>query len=147
MPGSPLYRCIACAFERAHNRPSAKSSPPMPTVEAAPAGGGSHANDSSRVPCRGGTLTACVGARPAAARETFCAACLGSALDLDHFLAAGSLRLSRATGLAERPWGHSLAALVVAVRSIPRPILTVFFMYVVRECGARRYTMYLHLCV
>lgn len=48
--------------------------------------------------------------------EVAFAACIGIALDLDHFLAAGSLRLSKATSLAGRPWGHCVAALVVAVR-------------------------------
>ncbi|CAM9419998.1 unnamed protein product [Pylaiella littoralis] len=52
-------------------------------------------------------------ASAAAVAEIVLAACVGSALDLDHFLAAGSLRLSRATGLAGRPWGHCVAALVV----------------------------------
>lgn len=52
----------------------------------------------------------------ARAREVLLAACLGSALDADHFLAAGSIRLSRATALAGRPWGHSLAMLILAVR-------------------------------
>lgn len=49
--------------------------------------------------------------------ESLLAACLGSALDVDHFLAAGSLRLSKASGLAQRPWGHSVAVLLAAVRT------------------------------
>lgn len=60
----------------------------------------------------------CTARRPsaAAALEVLFAASVGSALDLDHFLAAGSVRLSRATALAGRPWGHCVAALIVAVR-------------------------------
>lgn len=50
------------------------------------------------------------------AMESFLAACLGSALDVDHFLAAGSLRLSKARGLTQRSWGHSIAVLLLAVR-------------------------------
>lgn len=67
----------------------------------------------------GGAGGGCMARRPsaAAALEVLFAACVGSALDLDHFLAAGSLRLSRATALAGRPWGHCVAALIVAVRS------------------------------
>ncbi|CAM9877347.1 unnamed protein product, partial [Ectocarpus fasciculatus] len=62
----------------------------------------------------------CTARRPsaAAALEVLFAACVGSALDLDHFLAAGSLRLSRATGLAGRPWGHCVAALIVAALAV-----------------------------
>lgn len=50
-------------------------------------------------------------------REAFIAACIGSLLDVDHFLAAGSIRLSQATGLSNRPWCHSVVALFVAVRN------------------------------
>ncbi|CAN0491457.1 unnamed protein product, partial [Scytosiphon promiscuus] len=46
--------------------------------------------------------------------EALVAACVGSLLDLDHFLAAGSIRLSQATGLSNRPWCHSVVALFVA---------------------------------
>ncbi|CBJ32551.1 conserved unknown protein [Ectocarpus siliculosus] len=62
----------------------------------------------------------CTARRPsaAAALEVLFAACVGSALDLDHFLAAGSVRLSRATALAGRPWGHCVAALIVAAFAV-----------------------------
>ncbi|CAM9693075.1 unnamed protein product [Ectocarpus sp. 12 AP-2014] len=62
----------------------------------------------------------CTARRPsaAAALEVLFAACVGSALDLDHFLAAGSVRLSRATALGGRPWGHCVAALIVAAFAV-----------------------------
>lgn len=68
---------------------------------------------------RGGLARTDEGGRAASASglvEIVFAACVGSALDVDHFMAAGSLRLSKATGLAGRPWGHCVAALVAAVR-------------------------------
>ncbi|CAM9339258.1 unnamed protein product [Choristocarpus tenellus] len=45
---------------------------------------------------------------------------MGSFLDLDHFAAAGSFRLSQALGLSARPWGHSTSAklLIVSVCSV-----------------------------
>lgn len=51
----------------------------------------------------------------ATTREIIFTACCGSVLDFDHFLAAGSLKLSSATRLANRPWGHCMAAVVLAV--------------------------------
>ncbi|CAM9582329.1 unnamed protein product, partial [Discosporangium mesarthrocarpum] len=63
--------------------------------------------------------------------ELFLAGCLGSFVDLDHFVAAGSLRLSQALGLAARPWGHSILALFLGVSDFPPlssypPMLSLF---------------------
>lgn len=46
--------------------------------------------------------------------EAAIAAIAGSAIDLDHFIAAGSLSLRAATGLRRRPFAHSTAFVLVA---------------------------------
>jgi len=51
-----------------------------------------------------------VGLSPSTSRELIAAFTVGSWLDLDHFLAAGSLRLQDATRLSHRPFGHALLA-------------------------------------
>jgi hypothetical protein len=49
-------------------------------------------------------------------RENILATVFGSMVDIDHFVAAGSLSLSAATNLPSRPWGHCLfTGLIVSV--------------------------------
>jgi hypothetical protein len=50
----------------------------------------------------------------ASPRELLCVAALGVSLDVDHFIAARSLRPSLALALTERPFGHALLFLVAA---------------------------------
>lgn len=120
LPGSPLHWCISCALRRFTTGTPQESGEIMPAEDSckdldtpAPCERSKRQSEIAAAAAagRGGAM-----ARRAIAAEIFFAACVGSLLDLDHFLAAGSLRLSRATGLDGRPWGHSVAALVVAVR-------------------------------
>lgn len=131
LPGSPLHRCgVSCAPRRRTKAPPTPI-PRTPSAGNTTSAEGSWEDFDAVQPCRrarpeaeeekGGSAARSdeAGGRGASASgfvEVVFAACVGSALDLDHFVAAGSLRLSRATGLAERPWGHCVAALVVAVR-------------------------------
>lgn len=115
LPGSPLHRCASCVPLRKPKQQQLAGRPP-------PAGSRSRLEskyvvtiEPSTTPSRIAAATAGSGRAPAV-REILFVACVGSALDLDHFLAAGSLRLSRATSLGERPWGHSVVALFLAVR-------------------------------
>lgn len=50
-------------------------------------------------------------ASPHPVRDLFLAAVMSSAVDLDHFIAAGSLSLAKATHLQKRPFGHSVLVL------------------------------------
>lgn len=56
-------------------------------------------------------------------RDTLAAAIVGSAVDLDHFVAAGSLSLRAATRLQSRPWLHSVLA-VIALPALVVPLST-----------------------
>lgn len=139
LPGSPLRRCYSCSFARKARTLPPPTPPPLPRLQPQPTKTSSTSMDGS---CRdleatqsSSTAFMCQHTRPpppegrrassvrrasaAVVAEVVLAACAGSALDLDHFVAAGSLRLSRAMDLAGRPWGHCVAALVVAVRKSP----------------------------
>lgn len=136
LPGSPVHRCVSSALRRYTNKAPPPPTPTPPTHPRTPAAGSTLTETRSRdldavVPYlhtrprgegRGGSAARSEaggrerGGSASGVVEIVFAAFVGSALDLDHFLAAGSLRLSRATGLPGRPWGHCVAALVVAVR-------------------------------
>lgn len=45
--------------------------------------------------------------------ETVLSMLIGSAVDIDHFVAAGSISLTAATHLPTRPWGHAVLSCVV----------------------------------
>lgn len=138
LPGSPLHRCVSYAlFRFRRRRRRAKATPTIATPS--PNGGDLEMTDQPLVrPDRwqAHKTTAAAAGREGRVggtrKEILLTACCGSMLDFDHFLAAGSLRLSRATGLAERPWGHCVAAVVLAVsergRTNERTIL--FFLFV-----------------
>lgn len=117
-PGSPLHRCVSYPLLRLRRRRrraliALKKSTPSPK------GGDLKMTDQSLVsPSRGeahATAADREGRFGATMREIIFTACCGSVLDFDHFLAAGSLKLSSATRLANRPWGHCVAAVVLAV--------------------------------
>ena len=115
LPGSPLHRCMSCALPPARRQKTtnARTSPTRAETASALAVGedvDTIVEPSTEVPPRARA------GRGLMAREAFVAACVGSLLDFDHFLAAGSIRLSQATGLSSRPWCHSVMALFVAVR-------------------------------
>ncbi|CAM9177685.1 unnamed protein product [Scytosiphon promiscuus] len=139
LPGSPMHRCYSCFRHRARARrprndrrknappqpPSSPASPPpMPLVKATKEEV-HDANEGFDVESMKGppTMTRPASERrnpragrssvPAVVVEVVFTAGVGSLLDLDHFFAAGSLRLSKATGLAGRPWGHCVMALFV----------------------------------
>ncbi|CAM9377038.1 unnamed protein product, partial [Phaeothamnion confervicola] len=58
-------------------------------------------------------------ARPrAVTKQLIAATLLGSALDVDHFLAAGSVRLSDASSLQHRPFGHCVAFAAAAALAL-----------------------------
>lgn len=104
------------------------SQPPLPLVtvameDASATGGDSDVENMEELPTTtrlapkgGDSLVVRSSSAPGMAAEIVFAACMGSLLDLDHFFAAGSLRLSNATGLVGRPWGHCVMALFVVVR-------------------------------
>ncbi|CAM9941008.1 unnamed protein product [Ascophyllum nodosum] len=113
-PGSPLHRCASCTILRARGRLRAigLSLRRLSTADSSISLG---RGDLQESPSDGGLGNA-PSARDSAAsaREIACVACFGSLLDVDHFLAGGSLRLKNAMSLAKRPWGHCLAFLVLA---------------------------------
>lgn len=47
--------------------------------------------------------------------ELLIAFLFASALDVDHFIAAGTLRLSAATSLTARPYNHAITVVIVEV--------------------------------
>lgn len=116
---SPAHRCFSSflSFLRRQRQskvsrraPSTPPTPPQLTTANLPVGGKEDAAVELVLVWRWATINV------SGVKEAFLTACLGSALDVDHFLAAGSLQLSEAAGLARKPWGHSIAALVSAVR-------------------------------
>lgn len=137
VPRSPAYRCISFLLRqpqsRFRKRPTKTSPIPTPTPTTTPTveTAACHGEEKGRTKLMHFWRWARI---EAGAWEVFLAACLGSALDLDHFLAAGSVRISRATALPGRPWGHSVAAFVLAVRTPCRVCLTVE--YILRHSTA-----------
>ncbi|CAM9617294.1 unnamed protein product [Laminaria digitata] len=114
LPGSPLHRCLSGTVPRVrHQKRTNARTDPSPAKTASALAVGEYNADttvglSTELPPRA------QGGRRLMMREAFIAACIGSLLDVDHFLAAGSFRLSQATGLSNRPWCHSVVALFVA---------------------------------
>lgn len=127
LSGSPVHRCMSCVLERIRGRTNATSSPRVATREKRAELLRKHPNEASV-----STIVPPVQQRPPSTvsgcerwwreepllKEMIFAGCFGSALDVDHFLAAGSLRLSRAIRVSGRPWGHSVAALLAMVRRL-----------------------------
>lgn len=118
---SPAHRCFSSflSFLRRQRQskvsrraPSTPPTPPQLTTANLPVGGKEDAAVELVLVWRWATINV------SGVKEAFLTACLGSALDVDHFLAAGSLQLSEAAGLARKPWGHSIAALVSAAAMV-----------------------------